>query len=112
MTSQITDDAISAVVGQLPATGETITLAVSDSADNSAVCVAGVKYDIKTTDDCFICQSATAGANDAELTDYPLYSGETVVWTPTGTHLYLSGIAASGEMATVTISPRKTTTEF
>jgi len=111
MMSQITDDAIAAVVGQLPATGETISISATTSADNSAVLVAGVKYDIKTTDDCFVCKSATAGADDCTVNDYPIIAGETVVHTPDDGYLYVSAITASGT-ATVTLSPRKRSTTF
>lgn len=105
MTSRRTDDALASLVGELPANGETITLSVTTSADNTAVLAKGVIYDMVASEDCFVCASATAGADDAAVTDYFLPGKTIVSFTPQTGNLYVSAITASGT-ATLYISPR------
>ena len=82
MTSQLTQEAITDVVGTLPAHGETINLSVTNAADNTATLVAGVTYDMICDQHCYVCASATAGADDADSTDYLLPAFTIVTFTP------------------------------
>lgn len=104
MTSQVTDRALQAIVGELPAQGETVTLSLTTSADTSAALTAGRKYDIVCDTDCFIC-ATTVGADDATTSDYFLPALTIVAFTPGETNNYVSGILASGT-GTLYISPR------
>jgi len=105
MTSLLTDRALLAIVGELPAQGDTVTLSLSTSAATTATeLTTGKKYDIVCDVDCFVC-SSTVGADDATTSDYFLPALTIVAFTPGETNTYVSGILASGT-GTLFICPR------
>ena len=105
MVSRKTDQALAAVIGVLPAHGQTVKLSLTTSAATTAtVLTAGRKYDMVSDVDCFVCAS-TVGGNDATTSDYFLPALTIVPITPNGTYLYVSGIVSAGT-GTLYISPR------
>jgi len=106
MTSQLSQEAITDVVGTLPAHGETINLSVTAAADNTATLVAGVTYDMICDQHCYVCASATATADDADSTDYLLPAFTIVTFTPQ-TNLFVSAVRVDTD-GTLRVSPRVT----
>lgn len=105
MTSRVTDRALQALIGEIPAQGDTVTLSLSTSAATTATALtAGKKYDMVCDVDCFVC-SSTVGADDATTSDYFLPALTIVPFTPGQTNTYISGIVSAGT-GTLFISPR------
>jgi|TARA_Y100000296_G_scaffold37511_1_gene43423 hypothetical protein len=97
---------LSAIVGTLPVTGDTINLSISTSADTTSTLTAGQTYQIISDVDCFICESASGTADDAAVTDMPLLANVYIAMTASqGRGLFISAITASGS-GTLSVSPR------
>ncbi len=106
--SRLSDKIITGTVGTLPANGVTESITVVAAADNSSdAMVAGVVYDIVCTEDCYICSSASASADDATTSDYFLPANVIISVTAATGLLYVSAIRRTTD-GVLTISPRVT----
>lgn len=106
MASLRTDILFASAGGSIPAQGETIKVTVSTSAATSSALVAGQVYDMVCDVDVAVCQSATAGANDAVFADdYFIPAGTIITFSVDPNYLYIS--AEAGEGGTLRISPRE-----
>jgi len=106
--SKTTDRVLRAEAGGLPIKGATINVTVTSTAATSSVLTAGVTYELRATEDCYLC--ATAGTGAATSADYELGAGERVFVTPDALLLYISAIRKTAD-GTLKIAPRDDTVQ-